>query len=92
MSSLTEILEIKVLYDYYMQRVREAAKKIFSSWPGHEEGGGGVKGRAIEEKITFFKTFFKILLPFENKNYITLENLSKYGHITLREELFLRLP
>jgi len=23
-------------------------------------------------------------LPFENKNYFTLDNLSKYGHITLK--------
>ena len=46
-------------------------------------GGGGVKGRAIKEKITFFETFFFILLPFKNKIYFTLDNLSKYGHITL---------
>ena len=38
----------------------------------------------IKEKITFFKTFFKILLPFKNKNYFTLVNLSKYGHIKLK--------
>jgi hypothetical protein len=24
------------------------------------------------------------LLPFKNKNYFTLDNLSKYGHITLK--------
>jgi hypothetical protein len=28
--------------------------------------------------------FFKILLPFKNWNYFTLDNLSKYGHITLK--------
>ena len=38
--------------------------------------GGGGKGRALKEKGTFF------LLPF--KNYFTLDNLSKYGHITLK--------
>jgi len=27
--------------------------------------------------------FFFILLPFKNKNNFTLDNLSKYGHITL---------
>ena len=31
--------------------------------------------------MIFFETFFFILLPFENKNYFTLDNLSKYGHI-----------
>ena len=47
-------------------------------------GGGGGKGRATKEKITFVKTFFFILLPFKNKNYFTLDNLSKYVHITLK--------
>jgi len=47
-----------------------------------KRGGGGGKGRANKEKRTFFKTFFFILLPFKNKNYFTLDNLSKYGHIT----------
>ena len=37
--------------------------------------GGGGKGRAIN---------FYILLPFKNKNYFTLDNLSKYGNITLK--------
>ena len=46
--------------------------------------GGGGKGRAIKEKITFFKTFFFILLPFKNKNYFTLDNLSKYENIALK--------
>ena len=43
-------------------------------------GTGGGKGRATKEK----RTFFFILLPFKNKNYFTLDNLSKYGHITLK--------
>ena len=43
----------------------------------------GGKGRAIKEKRTFFETFFFILLPFKNKHYFTLDNLSKYGYITL---------
>ena len=48
--------------------------------------GGGGKGRAIKEKITFFETYFFILLPFnfKNKNYFTFDNLSKYGQITLK--------
>ena len=46
------------------------------------EGGG--KGRAIKEKITFLETFYFVLLPFKSKNYCTLDNLSKYGHITLK--------
>ena len=39
-----------------------------------------VKGRPLRKKITFFK----ILLPFKNKNYFTFDNLSKYGHVTLK--------
>ena len=31
--------------------------------------GRGGKGRAIKEKITFFETFFFILLSFKIKNY-----------------------
>ena len=45
--------------------------------------GDGGKGPAIKEKITFFLTFFLILLPFK-KNYFTLDNLSNYEHITLK--------
>ena len=41
------------------------------------EGGRRGKGPAIKEKIFFFT----MLLPFKNKNYFTLDNLSKYGHI-----------
>ena len=44
--------------------------------------GGGGKGPAIKEKRTFIGTFFKNLLPIKNKNYFTLDNLSKNGHIT----------
>ena len=39
---------------------------------------GGGEGRAIKEKITFL-IFKKILLPFKNENYFSLDNLSKYG-------------
>ena len=65
--------------------LREAAKKkkVPPLVAGPLRGGGG-KGRATKEKRTFFKTFFFILLPFKNKNYFTLDNLSKYGHITLK--------
>ena len=64
--------------------LREAAKKKFLHlWPGHKEGGGGGKGRAIKEKKLFFYLFF-ILLLFKNKDYFTLDNLSKYGNITLK--------
>ena len=64
--------------------LREAAKKSSSTSGRATKRGGGGKGRAIKEKIPFFETFFFILLPFKNKNYITLDNLTKYGHITLR--------
>ena len=55
--------------------VREAAKKLSPLMARPIRWGGG-KGRALKEKGTFF------LLPF--KNYFTLDNLSKYGHITLK--------
>ena len=57
--------------------------------------GGGGKGQAIKEKRTFFETFFFILLPFKNKNYlfqttyrnmdiiITLKFVSKYFHLVV---------
>ena len=44
----------------------------------------GGKGPAIKEKGTFFWKFLKKFLPFKNKNYSTLDNLQKYGHITLK--------
>ena len=42
--------------------------------------GGGGRGLAI--KIFFY--YFFILLPFRNKKYFTFDNLSIYGHITLK--------
>jgi len=42
------------------------------------------RGPAIKEKNNFFKIYFLILLPFKSKNYFTLNNLSKYGHIALK--------
>ena len=46
--------------------------------------GGGAKAGPLRKKELFLKLFFFILLPFKNKNYFTLDNLSKYGHITLK--------
>ena len=43
--------------------------------------GGRGKGPAIKEKLFFL---LRILLPFTNKHYFTLNDLSKYGHITLK--------
>ena len=40
--------------------------------------GGGVKAGPLRKKELFF-----MFLPFNNKNYFTLDNLSKYGNITL---------
>ena len=54
-----------------------------SSTNGRAIKGGGFKGRAIKEKRTFYETLFFILSPFKYKNYLTLDNLSKYGNITL---------
>ena len=46
-------------------------------------GGGRSKDLAIK-KTYFFIFFFIILLPFEYKIYFTLDNLSTYGHLTLK--------
>ena len=66
-------------------RLREAAKTKQNPplMAGPLRGGRGGKGRAIKEKRTFFYFFF-ILLPFKNKNYFTLDNLSIYGNIKLK--------
>ena len=68
----------------YPHKLREAAKKSSSTSGRATKRGGGGNGRAIKEKRTFFETFFFILLPFKNENYFTSDNLSKYGHITLK--------
>ena len=69
------VRQLKNYNIFFVSSLRLAAKK--------KRGGG--KGRATKEKSTIFKTFFFILLPpFKNKNYFTLDNLSKYGHITLK--------
>ena len=41
------------------------------------------KAGPLRKKELFLKLFF-ILLTFKNKNYFILDNLSKYGHITLK--------
>ena len=51
-------------------------------WGGGKGGEG--KWPAIKEERTFIGTFFLTLLPLKNKNHFTLNNLSKYGHITLK--------
>ena len=66
-----------------MNKLREAAKKVLFLMAGPLRG---VKGRLLR-KINFFKIFLKILLPFKNKHYFNLDNLSKYGHITLNISL-----
>ena len=46
-----------------------------------------VKAGPLRKKRTFFETFLKlffILLPFKSTNYFTLDNLSRYGNITLK--------
>ena len=46
--------------------------------------GPGGKGRAIKEKRTVFETFFLFCCHLKIKNYFSLDNLSKYGHIMLK--------
>ena len=69
-------------HDSYICMYKGSRKKKRSSTNGQAIKRGGGKGRAIKEKRTFLKLFF-IMLPFKNKNYFTVDNLSKYGHITL---------
>ena len=56
---------------------REAAKKS-SSFNGLAIKRG--EGRPLRKKELYFELF--LLLSFKNKNYFTLDNSSKYGHIT----------
>ena len=67
-------------------------KKVPPLVAGPLRGGEGGKGRATKEKRTFFETFFFILLPFKNKNYFTLDNLSKWKwkyHFKVCRQVFL---
>ena len=78
-------MESKQSVKEFFKPLRETTKKkVPPLVAGPLRGGEGGKGRATKEKRTFFKTFFSILLPFKNKNYFTLDNLSKYGHIMLK--------
>ena len=68
-----------------MSSLRKVAKKVLLLIAVRGEGGRGVKSRPLENFFFFFLNFFfEILLPFKNKNHFTLDNLSKYGHITLK--------
>ena len=57
--------------------IGEDEKKKFLLNGSAIKGGGG-------KALVFKPNYFFILLPFENKKYITLDNLSKCGHITLK--------
>ena len=83
MSIYTDNMYDRVI-EYYTISLREATKKK-SSTNGRaiKKKGGGGKGRAIKEKRTFFNFLF-ILLPFKDKNYFTLDNLSKFGHLNVK--------
>jgi len=59
--------------------------KPFNSPPPFSFNGTGIKKSffcAFSKGSCKLGTFLKILLPFKNKNYFTLDNLSKHGHIT----------
>ena len=60
-------------------RIEEAAKRNPSLIARPLRGGG-----ALRKKNFFLKLFCFVLMPFKNKNYFTLDNLSKYGHIILK--------
>ena len=70
----------------------KGSRKKGSSLNGRDiQRGGGVKGRAMKEKITFFGTFF-----FQRSNDVSQRPLSSRGEEgyalidrPLREELFL---
>ena len=56
--------------------IREAAKKdYFLNGSAIRAGGGGLHLRKKDSYIFF---------PFKDKKYFTLDNLSTYGHITLK--------
>ena len=63
--------------------LRGAAKKS-SFLYGRAFKRGGAKGRQLR-KNNFFSDFYSFfLLPFKYWNHFTLDNLLKYGHITLK--------
>ena len=64
-------------------QVREAAKKSSSTNGQAIKRGGGVPVKAgpLRKKVLFLNLFFLICC---HDNYFTLDNLSKYGHITLK--------
>ena len=68
-------------YQQYMEYVKESRKKSSSfNGPAITRGMEGCKGPVIKKK----KNLFEIFLPLKIKKYFTLDNLSKYGHITLK--------
>ena len=69
--------------DNYTKRERYGKLQKKSSSTSGRATKRGVKGGPLSKK-ELLKLFFYILLPFKNKNYFTLDNLSKYGHITLK--------
>ena len=60
----------------FQYTVRKAVKKVYFFNCSAIKEGWGVKGH-------FWNSFY-ILLPFTNKKYFTLDNLSIYGHIRLK--------
>ena len=84
-SSQGQILGIHyffVSFTLFTLQVREAAKTIPPLMARPLRGRGGVKAGPLKKR-TFLHLFFYIV-AIENKNYLTLENLLKYGHITLK--------
>ena len=74
------MLETK--FGFFKTALGKPEKKVLLLMAGPLRGGGG-KGPAIKGKKLFLE-LLKIVLPLKNKNYFTLDNLSKYGHITLK--------
>ena len=72
----------KLLGLFFCKGSREKSSSLNGRAIKRGGGGVGVKGRPLREKKNFFFTFVLILLPFKNKNYSALDNLSKYGDIS----------
>ena len=74
-------VSVTVIYYSYIKDLGKPQKKVHPLVAGPLRGG--VKAGPLRKKELFLRLFFYFVAIY-NKNYFTLDNLSKYGHITLK--------